>query len=229
MSKPSEFYVGVLDFFAILLPGAVATAILAPRFGPMILGPLVAVPTSEAAGWVAFVICSYFLGHLIFLLGSYIDSAYNVIRERLNPYGNESAYQCATRIRNSLIDEAERIALNTFQWARSVLIAKGPIAAEDVHRLEADSKFFRSLLVVFVLVAIVLFDRGQMVEGFVALALVLPCFARYYERRLKSTTQAYIHIVTMHRLGTLSDAVTRMPPNTTFEEDARKDGARPSP
>jgi membrane associated rhomboid family serine protease len=61
VSKPSEFYVGVLDFFAILLPGAVATAILAPRFGPMILGPLVAVPTSGAAGWVAFLICSYFL------------------------------------------------------------------------------------------------------------------------------------------------------------------------
>ena len=162
-------------------------------------------------------------------MGSYIDSAYNVIRERLNPYGNESAYQCATRIRNSLIDEAERIALNTFQWARSVLIAKCPIAAEDVHRLEADSKFFRSLLVVLVLVAIVLFERGQMVEGFVALALVLPCFARYYERRLKSTTQAYIHIVTMYRLGTLSDALTRMPPNTAVEEDARKDGARPSP
>jgi hypothetical protein len=54
MSKPSEFYVGVLDFFAILLPGAIATAILAPRIGHLVLGPLVAVPTSEAGKWAAF-------------------------------------------------------------------------------------------------------------------------------------------------------------------------------
>jgi hypothetical protein len=203
MSKPSEFYVGVLDFFAILLPGAIATAILAPRIGHLVLGPLVAVPTSDAGNWAAFLTFSYFLGHLIFLVGSYIDHVYNILRERLSPYGNESAYQCATRIRNLLVDEAERKALNTFQWARSVLIAKGPAAAEDVHRLEADSKFFRSLLVVRALSSIVFFVGGKAAEGFVALALVPPCFARYYERRLKSTTQAYIHIVTMYRLGNL--------------------------
>lgn len=207
MSKPSEFYVGVLDFFAILLPGAIATAILAPRIGHLVLGPLVAVPASEAGKWAAFLTCSYFLGHLIFLVGSYIDRFYNTLRERLNPYGNESAYQCATRIRDSLIEDVERKTLNTFQWARSVLITKCPAAAEDVHRLEADSKFFRSLLVVCALSSIVFFASGRMSESVVALALVPPCFARYYERRLKSTTQAYIHIVTMHRLGNLSNTM----------------------
>jgi hypothetical protein len=205
MSKPSEFYVGVLDFFAILLPGAIATAILAPRIGHLVLGPLVAVPASEAGKWALFLTCSYFLGHLIFLVGSYIDRFYNTLRERLNPYGNESAYQCATRIRDSMIEDAERKTLNTFQWARSVLITKCPAAADDVHRLEADSKFFRSLLVVCALSSIVFFASGRMYESVVALALVPPCFARYYERRLKSTTQAYIHIVTMHRLGNLSN------------------------
>jgi hypothetical protein len=205
MSKPSEFYVGVLDFFAILLPGAIATAILSPRIGHLVLGPLVAVPASEAGKWAAFLTCSYFLGHLIFLVGSYIDRFYNTLRERLNPYGNESAYQCATHIRDSMIEDAERKTLNTFQWARSVLITKCPAAAEDVHRLEADSKFFRSLLVVCALSSIVFFASGRMPESVAALVLVPPCFARYYERRLKSTTQAYIHIVTMHRLGNLSN------------------------
>src|SRR5882762_9507066 len=100
MSKPSDFYVGVLDFFAILLPGAIATAILAPRIGHLVLGPLIAVPVGEPAKWAAFLVCSYFLGHLIFLLGSFVDRSYNTLRERRNPYGNESAYQCATRIRD---------------------------------------------------------------------------------------------------------------------------------
>jgi hypothetical protein len=204
MAKPSEFYIGVLDFFAILLPGAIATAILAPRIGHLVLGPLVAAPDTDAANWTAFLTCAYFLGHLIFLVGSYLDRIYNTLRERLNPYDNESAYQCATRIRNDLIDGVERKALNTFQWSRSVLIAKCPAAAEDVHRLEADSKFFRSLLVVCVLSTVTFMLGAKPLEALVALALVPPCFARYYERRLKSTTQAYIHVITLHRLGNLS-------------------------
>ncbi|PHV11543.1 hypothetical protein [Chitinimonas sp. BJB300] len=203
MANPSDFYVGVVDFFAILLPGAIATAILGPRMGHLVLGQLVASPTTEAGTWAVFLTSAYFLGHLIFLVGSYIDRAYNRLREQLSPYGNESAYQCATRIRDTMVDEAERTALNTFQWARAVLIAKCPAAAEDVHRLEADSKFFRSLLVVCILAAVVFFSTGMVWEACMALVLGPPCFARYYERRLKSTTQAYIHIVTLHHLGCL--------------------------
>jgi hypothetical protein len=203
MTKPSEFYVGVLDFFAILLPGAIATMLLAPHLGPLVFGRLVPTPAGEAAGWASFLVCAYFLGHLIFLFGSWLDVPYNALRERFNPYGNESAYRCATRIRDALIAEHERQALNTFQWARAVLLSQHPSAAEDVHRLEADSKFFRSLLVVCVLAAAVFLAAGRWPEGLCALLLALPCFARYYERRLKSTTQAYIHVITLHRLGLL--------------------------
>ena len=173
MAKPSEFYVGVIDLFAILLPGAIATALLEPRIGNVVFGRLMVIPESEAAKWVVFLAVSYLLGHLIFLGGSYLDRLYNVIRERLNPYGNESAYQCATRVRDSLIDEAERKALNTFQWSRSVLLSRCPAAADDVHRLEADSKFFRSLLVVSALAAVVFFSEGRPIEGSVAILFLI--------------------------------------------------------
>jgi hypothetical protein len=207
MSKPGDFFVGVLDFFAILLPGAIATAILAPRVGEFVVGPLVDVPDTEAARWAAFLTCSYFLGHIMFLVGSYLDPVYNAIRARRNPYGNESAYQCATRIRDRVLDDNERKAMNTFQWSRSVLIAKCPAAAQDVHRLEADSKFFRSLLVVCVLSAAVFVYESRYLEGVLVMALVPPSFARYYERRLKSTTQAYVHVVTLYHLeGSVSPA-----------------------
>ena len=209
MSKPGDFFVGVLDFFAILVPGAIATAILQPRFGHLVFGALIAHPPSEAGQWVAFLVFAYFIGHLIFLLGSYIDGFYNLIRERLSPYDNESAYQCATRLRDRIIHPAERAALNTFQWSRAVLIATCPAAADDVSRLEADSKFFRSLLVVSVLACAVFASGGHAVEAGIALLLVVPCFARYYERRLKSTTQAYMHVLTLHRLGRLAAPVAR--------------------
>ena len=206
MTKPGDFFVGVLDFFAILLPGAILTAILAPRVGHWVFGPLIDAPQGDAARWGAFLACAYFLGHLMFLIGSYIDPLYNKLREWRSPYGNESAYACATLIRDQLIDTGERGALNTYQWSRAVLIASSPLAADDVHRLVADSKFFRSMMIVCVLVAIVLLSEGHTLQGVVALVLVPPCFARYYERRLKSTTQAYLHVITMYRTGLLKAA-----------------------
>ena len=64
MPKPSEFYVGVLDFFAILLPGAIATAILTPSLGPLVLGPLIPAPTGEADKWVVFpCLCLFHRAH----------------------------------------------------------------------------------------------------------------------------------------------------------------------
>jgi len=209
VAKPSEFHVGVVDFFAILLPGAIATALLAPRYMHLLFGSVIEEIDSEAGRWAAFLTISYLLGHLIFLLGSYIDRPYDFFRKRLRPYGNESAFQCAERIRDSVLDQSERKALNVFQWSRSVLIAKCPAAADDVHRLEADSKFFRSLLVVCGLASFLFFRDAGKTQGFLALLLALPCFARYYERRLKSTTQAYAHIVALHRLGALGSEAER--------------------
>ncbi len=203
MTKPGDFYVGMITFFAILLPGAAGVAVLMPLLDARAQGRMAALPSTELADWMAFLLAAYFLGHLIFLVGSYIDIFYSWLRERFNPYTNESAYQCAAAIRDELVLESERCALNPFQWSRALLTALYPEAAAEVQALEADSKFFRSLLVVLTLSAGVFFWTHHRTAGFIALAFLAPCFARYYERRLKSTTQAYIYIVTLHRLGKL--------------------------
>jgi len=202
--KPSDFYVGVISFFSILVPGAVATALLEPLLRDAVLGPVISDPESEAGKWAVFLVTSYFLGHLIFLGGAFIDPLYDRIRKKRNPYTNESAYQCATNIQHELLMNAENQAVSTFQWSRAILTAEFPAAAGHVHELEADSKFFRSLLIVLGLGGIVLLLRDRWVEGIVAILLLGACFGRYYERRLKSTTQAYIYIITLHRLGKLS-------------------------
>jgi hypothetical protein len=210
--KPSDFYVGVISFFSILVPGAVAAAVLERLLGAYILASVVAVPQTPAGQWAAFLVASYFLGHLIFLVGAYIDPLYDRIRVKRNPYNNESAYQCATHIRLEILRGNETKAVSTFQWARAILTASFPSAAGQVQELEADSKFFRSLLIVLCLIGAVLLAQGQIIEGLIALLLVGPCFGRYYERRLKSTTQAYIYVVTLYRLGKLGGLSAESPP-----------------
>jgi hypothetical protein len=99
------------------------------------------------------------------------------------------------------MDPSEQKAMNTLQWSRAVLLSQFPRAAQDVDRLEADSKFFRSVVILCALAALVFFMNGHPHEGTLALALAVPCFVRYSERRLKSTKQAYIYMVTLHRLA----------------------------
>lgn len=209
--KPGDFYVGIISFFSILVPGAVAAALLEPLLGVSILGPVIPVPANEAGRWAAFLVASYFLGHLIFLCGAYIDPLYDRIRTKRNPYNNESAYQCATKIRLEMLRGDENKAVSTFQWSRAILTALFPAAAGHVHELEADSKFFRSLLIVLALAGAILLRRGLLIEGAIALLLIGPCFGRYYERRLKSTTQAYVYVIALHRLGKLGDPQIELP------------------
>jgi hypothetical protein len=206
MSKPSEFHIGVLDLFAVLLPGAIATALLEPSLSAFVVTPLGINLSDELSKWAAFLTCSYFLGHLIFLAGSLVDPIYDRVKDRWKSAKHEAALQSAKRVRSSLMDLQECDGTNTFQWARSVLVVRCPAAADDVHRLEADSKFFRSVLVVSLLAAIVFFARGNSAQGSLALLLLGPSFFRYYERRSKSITQAYIHVVTLNRLESLAAA-----------------------
>lgn len=237
MPKPGEFFVGLLEFFAILLPGAIAVAVLGPRLGPQVLGPLVPVPGSQAERWAMVLVASYAVGSLLFHIGSGLDPLYDRVRkaryarakamraaaeaERTRADGsateadapgtkkddlpdvlndafvNERAFEQATALRHQLLAPAQREAMNTFKWARSVLLARMPAGADDVHRLEADSKFFRSTVVVCVLVGVVFLLEQRWIPGLLAIASAWPAFAVYFDRRMKSTTQAYTHVITL--------------------------------
>jgi hypothetical protein len=88
-----------------------------------------------------------------------------------------------------------------------------PAGATDVQRLEADSKFFRILLVVSLIAIATFLLEENTSAGCIAVGIAILCSFRYYDRRIKSTTQAYIHIVTMYRLGKLGPGVVGQLPN----------------
>ena len=78
--EPQKFFIGLTDFFSILLPGALLSGVLLYEMStPNHLGcklPEVIV----AGGWVAFFLASYLFGHLLFLLGSWLDTFYDWVR-----------------------------------------------------------------------------------------------------------------------------------------------------
>jgi ADP-ribose pyrophosphatase YjhB (NUDIX family) len=88
-------------------------------------------------------------------------------------------------------------AINTFQWCKARLTLERPEALATVQRFEADSKFFRSLIIVlFILIARGLVENQLPITIGSAVALVLA-FSRYVDQRLKSTDQSYWCVITL--------------------------------
>lgn len=83
--KPGDFFIGIVNFFAILLPGALLAfcSIDLVRdyhaIHPLVSEKTLAIINGEAQKLVAFIIASYLLGQFISLLGSFLDKVYGVV------------------------------------------------------------------------------------------------------------------------------------------------------
>ena len=208
MAKPGDFFVGIIDLFAVFLPGGMLTFVIYHEYKSFFLD---IASLNGSQYWVAFLFCSYFLGHIIFMIGSKLDTLYNCHREKRNPYTNESAFQCASKIKHNFFSGGEIESVNTYQWSTSILATFYPEAMVEINRLVADSKFFRSLVVILPFISFVFLCNSHYLQAGIFLTLIVPCYLRYYERRLKSTTRAYQYIIMLQGLGKL------VPPNNAIK------------
>ena len=91
------------------------------------------------------------------------------------------------------------LAVNTFQWCKVWLNVESQPCLQAVQRLEADSKFFRSFVVVLAVVLITWPwhhpDSPLLALG--VAALLLLALWRYMEQRWKATNLAYWSVLTL--------------------------------
>ncbi len=223
---PQKFFIGLMDFFSILLPGALLTYLLMDEVGPLVLGDRYANLLAGAPAWAAFLFASYLFGHLIFLLGSWLDEFYDwarrhtlntqvamlARRNRLLPWLARALIWLVFKgERNLAVDRAGMIkqqalgalqakeAINTFQWSKAWLNTESPASLAVVQRFEADSKFFRCFTVVLLLVLIAWpWQHHWPLAGIpVVLVLLLLALWRYMEQRYKATNQTYWSVITL--------------------------------
>ncbi len=78
---PEQFFIGVFDFFSIVLPGALLTYLFKDNVGPPFFGDNYQ-KLAGTEGWLVFLFSSYLVGHFVFLLGSWLldDHLYDPIR-----------------------------------------------------------------------------------------------------------------------------------------------------
>jgi hypothetical protein len=163
--KAGDLYLGVVDLFAVILPGALfcglAWKVLDHKEKGWELLEGVSGP-EFVPKWLVFLIVAYIAGHFLFALGAWImDPLY----DRYYKYKFEKAKRLA-----SIRRRADRLMWqvvgdpfysegdNRLTWAESLLRMSAASAKAELDRLEADSKFFRSLAVVSILTVAILFS-----------------------------------------------------------------------
>ena len=227
--EPQKFFIGLVDFFSVILPGA----LLVYLYKEGIMFPLkqeTAVHFDGSEAWMVFFFASYLSGHLVFLLGSKIDILYDMIKDctyfgqiekRLakgkhlslrffrklaenkilfgkNPDG---ALMQAIRIKSRAWGtlSAEN-AVNAFQWCKVRLSKENPEGLAEVRRFEANSKFFRSFIVVLAVLAVIFVSQFRFVLLAICLGLMLLAFWRYADQRFKATQKAYWLVIDLESM-----------------------------
>jgi len=165
--EPQKFFIGLIDFFAVLLPGAVL-AYLTKDWVVFFLVGQPRAPLDGIEAWMVFLFSAYLLGHIAFLLGAKFldDWLYEPLRNKTylgqirrladgkglsisamrklsgwifgkNP---DLAFVHALRIKSlALAPFSAEPAINAFQWCKAFLSKEHPEGLAAVQRFEADS------------------------------------------------------------------------------------------
>jgi hypothetical protein len=196
--KPGDFLLGVLDFFAVLLPGSLATWIVTRYVPPDDLARALSfgVPSSAApdplVSGTAFLLSSYVLGHFVFMAGSRLDDSYDRWRERVKPRDTDKVYQAAEKARGQLTPELAKSEFTLLKWAKTYIQVQASQARSEIDRLDADSKFFRSLVVVSVALTLhFLLGEHSTRMALASLLMTLLAYRRYRDRRWSMTELSY--------------------------------------
>lgn len=227
MPKPSDFFLGVTDFFAVLLPGASVLYLLRPIV--LTSTPRRWLPDTPTQGWAMFLVLSYIAGHLLHAMGSWLidDYVYGkwYLPRRRAPHSRAAKWISEAK-RSGLLEDTKAAATllarvyltnridprgtNYYDWCLSDLRVNNPNGAAEVDRLQADSKFFRSMVFVFLLAALL-----ALLESLVwvsAGSAVLAMFAiwRFCELRWGATKRVYEYYLLLHPLSPLTGSAPEL-------------------
>ncbi|MDM0075870.1 hypothetical protein QTH90_15815 [Variovorax sp. J2P1-59] len=200
--KPSDFFFGAMDFFAVLLPGAILTFLLIPLGS--VFAPVVPAFSTAPEKWLAFGACSYLFGHLLHHAASFLDALYDgYAKHRRRRFGDDLLLTEAKRLTTEDLGENYSDGTSTFHWASSYVKANNAAASAEIERSGADSKFFRSLCLVSGIATVLFLMRGWPSEGLVpaALAFALTVFAyqRFRKLRWETTKRVYEYFVLLRK------------------------------
>jgi hypothetical protein len=187
-------FIGVFEFFAVLLPGGLLTGLVLWWNDNTISGLLEdGQPTT--VGWVAILVASYVLGHALHAVGSLtLDELYDEM------YAKRYKRASGDDIRLSRTKQllAGTGVKDTLQWAESVVRLNSVTAIAETERISADSKFFRGVSLVALIALIFPATKVTCAMRMVCLLISIAAFLRFCQLRWKYTKRTYEYFILLY-------------------------------
>lgn len=199
--SPNNFYIGIIDLFAIFLPGSLVALTLYYYKHAQAEAFLRTSGQSDFFSGFVLLFASYLFGHIISQASAYLDKyLYDKVKDKL--YKNQTLLNQVKKVRTDVYHNTpeDMNLVSTYEWAELKLQKELPQVVQEAERYIADSKFFRSLLLIlFVLGFILLFNKNY--------SLSVSCFLiaafsliRYFHKRQKAVKTLYKGIVFIEML-----------------------------
>src|SRR5690349_16668888 len=83
-AKPEEYFLGLHDFFALLLPGAFLTFWGRPLLFSILDRMDVRFEDQEAVLWIAFLLVAFLVGQALFVVASWLDEVIDPLLEKFH-------------------------------------------------------------------------------------------------------------------------------------------------
>lgn len=214
--KPSEFLTNIVDFFAVLLPGAIFIFSLYLIFLPEPNFRFDVVFTKQipltTQGWIVFIVTSYIIGSFIFVIGSLLDGKFygwvqkifynnswrkNVLNKKTTDVMWKYGENCLEEI---LGKDAVQIT-DVVKWAKANVYLFYSGAAAEIHRFEANSKLFRSLSTVMFFLFLIALIKSLWIFALICIFSVPMLLFSYADQRFKYSELACIYLIAIHRKG----------------------------
>lgn len=187
----------ILDILSILVPGGFLMAIL--NQVPDVRDAFLSVFPLNAEVWlnaVVYIGTAYTLGHFIFFIGSFLDDwIFEKVKRVFYTDHALVAHVIVYKTEKTGIEDSR--VINAFKWSCLWLQANKSEMYAGVERHIAESKFFRSMVVVLV-VALLTFINDCKVDRWlvpVLIFFIILSIIRYLTQRRKSIETAYHAVV----------------------------------
>ncbi len=224
--KPGEFFITIVDFFAVLLPGAILIFLSLDWIKWNVLGVITPNIRGKAQGWAAFILSSFLLGHFLHLPGAGIDSIYDKTYriyqgKRLERHRARLLENSQVKLRENWDNYAPEEETDKLRWATAVIRVKNSNAASDLDHKEAESKFFRGVTIVLLILLIYLLyvsisfkkrkqvfksKLSMMASLVICMSLLGISFWRYCDRRWKRTLSIYEYYVATEKFSNVGSS-----------------------
>lgn len=203
--KPSDFFIGLVEFFSVLLPGFCVVYIVT-------INTIQYYNFSDIT-WIYYAISSYIVGHILYAFSGLWQKSLNewmitqfydekgLLRKifKMKKARGLALIEQAKKIKNECFkEESYHEDIKFYDWINILISQNDPQLMAITQRLEADSNFFRSFTIVCIVTACYYFYCTPILV--ISILLFFFSLWRFVNRKFNAEEFVSLYLINKHKM-----------------------------